>query len=186
MPVLEREADMEKIRHPIKTSPRLRSPEKRQKACSAGYWSAIQIRYQKAGKTVHEHTLFLVKSSSSTNRSINQSIIFWCGDFFAELHIGEQVDLLAVQSKLEQVAFKTEMEGNYYRNPFTEHGLKPQSSTAVIQSLMEANGSFRSSRRELPHGRGTLKTVTGDFIYSGDWRRGSVRLLLSPGLIIIK
>ena len=78
--------------------------------------------------------------------------------------------MLAVQSKLDEVTFKckTRMECNYARNPFSNQPLEPSTNIDVLH--------FSSASVEIaPHGRGTLETTTGDFIYSGDWCRGTAR-----------
>ena len=98
-------------------------------------------------------------------------------DFFSELRSEEEVDMLAVQSKLDEVTFKckTRMECNYARNPFSNQPLEPSTNIDVLH--------FRSALVEiLPHGRGILETTTGDFIYSGDWCRGTARHFCSFGI----
>jgi len=96
-----------------------------------------------------------------------------------ELHVGGQVNMLVVQSKLEAITLKTKIECDYARNPFTNQHLKPSTSEDVIQRMSVDKRPFGtgadggvSSPRELPHGRGILESATGEFIYSGDWREG--------------
>ena len=84
--------------------------------------------------------------------------------YFSESKCEERVDMLAVQSKLDEVTFKTQMGCNYARNPFSNQPLQLSTSIDVLHFV-----------GLLPHGRGTLETTTGDFIYSGDWCRGTGR-----------
>ena len=92
--------------------------------------------------------------------------------------------MLTVQSKLEAVTFKTKMECNYAQNPFTSQQLKPSTSEDILQHIsvdkvpsdLEPDGGACSGR-ELPHGRGTLRTATGEFIYSGDWYKGKTQFV---------
>lgn len=91
-----------------------------------------------------------------------------------------QVNILAVQSAVEGIAFKSKMVCNYVRNPFTSQQLKASTTKDVVQHISEdkrplnirAVNSVARSQRELPHGYGSLKTVTGKLVYSGDWRKG--------------
>ena len=101
---------------------------------------------------------------------------------FAELHTGGQVNILAVQSKLETIAFKTKMECSHAQNPFTNHQPKPSTTEDVVQhissdkrSLSVGADSGSRTLRNVPHGRGKLKTVTGEMVYSGEWCKGKVR-----------
>ena len=85
-----------------------------------------------------------------------------------------------VQSKLEAITLKTKMECSYTRDPFSSKHLKPSTSEDILQyipphrhvSILGGEGGDSCSLREFPHGRGILKTATGEFIYSGDWCRG--------------
>lgn len=95
----------------------------------------------------------------------------------SDLYTNRKVDMREVQSKLEAITFKTKMECSYARDPFSSKHLKPSTSEDLLQhippdrhvSFLEADSC---SLRELPHGRGILKTATGEFIYSGGWFRG--------------
>ena len=90
--------------------------------------------------------------------------------------------MLAVQADLEGIVFKSKMLCDHARNPFTSEQLKASSSEDVIQHTSEEKGPFSvravnsgvCSQRKLPHGYGSLKTVTGKVIYSGDWRKGEL------------
>ena len=105
---------------------------------------------------------------------------------FAELHIEGQVNILAVQSKLEAIAFKTKMECSHAKNPFTDHQPKTLTTEDVVQHIssdkplfsVEADGGSRSLR-DVPHGHGKLETVTGEVVYNGDWCKGKRTTLLS-------
>ena len=95
----------------------------------------------------------------------------------SDLYTSGKVDMREVQSKLEAITFKTKMECSYARDPFSSKHLKPSTSEDLLQHIPpRRHVSFQvadsCSLRELPHGRGILKTVTGEFIYSGDWFRG--------------
>ena len=88
--------------------------------------------------------------------------------------------MLAVQADLEEIVFKSKMVCDHARNPFTSEELKASSSEDVIHhismekrpfSVREAN-SRACGQRKLPHGYGSLKTVTGKLIYSGYWQKG--------------
>ena len=90
--------------------------------------------------------------------------------------------MLAVQADLEEIVFKSEMVCDHARNPFTSEELKASSSEDVIHhismekrpfSVREAKVNSRAcGQRKLPHGYGSLKTVTGKLIYSGYWQKG--------------
>lgn len=96
-----------------------------------------------------------------------------------------EVKMLAVQSALEEIAFKTKMVCNHARNPFTSQQLKASTTEDVIQHISEdkrplnirAVNSVACFQRKLPHGNGSLKTVRDKIIYSGDWRKGKSFLL---------
>ena len=88
--------------------------------------------------------------------------------------------MLAVQTDLEEIVFKSKMLCDHARNPFTSEELKASSSEDVIQHISKEKGPFSvravnsgaCSHRKLPHGFGSLKTATGKVIYSGDWQKG--------------
>ena len=103
---------------------------------------------------------------------------------FAELYVKGQVNMMAIESKLAEIAFKTKMECNYARNPFTNQNLEPSTSEDVLQHMSADERSFSDgadgsacSLRQLPHGCGTLKTATGEFVYSGGWCIGKRKRL---------
>ena len=91
-----------------------------------------------------------------------------------------QINMLAVQADLEEIVFKSKMLCVHARNPFTREQLKASSSEDVIQHISEEKRPFRvravnrraCSQRKLPHGYGSLKTLTDKLIYSGYWRKG--------------
>ena len=93
-----------------------------------------------------------------------------------------QINMLAVQADLEEIVFKNKMLCDHARNPFTSEQVEASSSEDVIQHISEEKGPFSvravnigaCSQRKLPHGYGSLKTVTGKVIYSGDWRKGKM------------
>lgn len=102
--------------------------------------------------------------------------------FFQDLYSEELVNMFSVQSKLEDIAFKKKMECSYARNPYTNHQLRQATSEDVVQHIsrnensfnMVTNGGDADNVRELPHGRGKLKTVTGEVVYNGEWCKGKV------------
>ena len=98
---------------------------------------------------------------------------------YTELHGGRQVNMLTVQSKLEEIVFKTKMECNYARDPYTKGNFKASTSEDVLQHTSAIKGPFgvgtACSPRKLPHGCGTLETATGEIIYSGDWLKGKIK-----------
>ena len=99
----------------------------------------------------------------------------------SDLYTNRKVDMREVQSKLEAITFKTKMECSYARDPFSSKYLKPSTSEDLLQHIPpRRHVSFQEadscSLREFPHGRGILKTATGEFIYSGDWCRGKKKL----------
>ena len=97
-----------------------------------------------------------------------------------------QVNMLAVQSEVEDISFKTKMVCSHARNPFTCQQLKASTTEDVVQHISEDKrplstrtvNSAACSQRELPHGLGTLKTVAGKLVYSGDWRKGMTGLVV--------
>ena len=87
--------------------------------------------------------------------------------------------MLAIESKLDVIAFKKKMECGYARNPFSSQDIKASSNEDVLQHLNKHPFIQGANRvRELPHGRGTLKSATGDLIYTGDWCRGTIYFYL--------
>lgn len=94
--------------------------------------------------------------------------------FFTELFTRRDINMLAVESTLDVIAFKKKMECGYARNPFSSEAIKASSNKDVLQHLNKRPFIQGANRvRELPHGRGTLKSATGKLIYSGDWCRGT-------------
>lgn len=93
-----------------------------------------------------------------------------------------QINVLDVQADLEEIVFKSKMLCDHARNPFTSEQLMASSSEDVIQHISEEKGPFSvqavnngaCSQRKLPHGHGSLKTVTGKVIYSGEWQKGEM------------
>lgn len=90
----------------------------------------------------------------------------------------DKVDMLEIQSKLDEITLKTKLECNYVRNPYSGQHLKPSTSTDVLRHILRKrpfslgfDGDF-ASVRELPHGRGTLKTTSDELLYTGDWCKG--------------
>lgn len=91
-----------------------------------------------------------------------------------------QVNILTVRSDLEEIAFKTKMPCYYARNPYTNQEVKAITSDDVLHHVCQDERPLSSrtvkvgtsGQRELPHGFGTLKTVTGKLLYKGDWCRG--------------
>lgn len=87
--------------------------------------------------------------------------------------------MLTVQSKLEEIVFKTKMKCDYARDPFTKGNFKASTSEDVLQHTSAVKGPFgvgtACSPRKLPHGRGNLETATGESIYSGDWLKGKIK-----------
>lgn len=72
------------------------------------------------------------------------------------------------QFELGDISFKTKMECNFVRNPFaTPQHVKVSTSEDVLHCPFSSALST-----ELPHGYGSLKTVTGKLIYSGFWYKG--------------
>lgn len=101
-------------------------------------------------------------------------------------------DILAMQSFLEEVAFKNSMQCGYARNPFTNKKLKASTTEDVVQhvyhDILPFSGTAvtnynSSSQRKLPHGHGSLKTVMGETVYTGDWCKGK-RDGMGKGLIL--
>lgn len=91
-----------------------------------------------------------------------------------------QLNMLTVLSKLEEIAFRTKMPCYYARNPFTSQEVKAITSDDVVHHVCQDKRPFSkavsiraSGQRELPHGYGSLKTVTGKLLYTGDWCRGN-------------
>lgn len=100
-------------------------------------------------------------------------LLFLC--FYAEVQTNAQVNMLAVQYDLEEIAFNTKMDCGYARNPFSSQLLKVSSSVDVIHHTslkVRGNSAVGAGKRVLPNGRGSLKTVTGKLVYSGEWRKG--------------
>ncbi|CAH3025695.1 unnamed protein product [Porites evermanni] len=102
------------------------------------------------------------------------------GTASSDLYSEGLVNMVSVQSKLEDIAFKKKMECSYARNPYTNHQLRQATSEDVVQHIsrnknslnMVTNGGDAHNVRELPHGRGKLKTVTGEVVYNGEWCKG--------------
>lgn len=111
-------------------------------------------------------------------------VMSWFTHFFSESPTvtEPQINMLSVQADLEEIVFKSKMSCDHARNPFTSEQLKASSSQDVVQHISEEKGPFsvRSvnngacSQRKLPHGYGSLKTVTDKVIYSGEWRKGEM------------
>jgi len=114
-------------------------------------------------------------------------VVFLFTYFFSESPevTAPQINMLAVQADLEEIVFKSKTFCDHARNPFTSEQLKASSSEDVIQHISEEKGPFSvravnsgaCSQRKLPHGYGSLKTVTGKVVYSGDWRKGENDLI---------
>lgn len=87
-----------------------------------------------------------------------------------------QVKMPTTNANLEEIALKTRMLCYYARNPFTSYQVKAMTSKDVLQCLCQVDGPLSSQvvngQRKLPHGRGSLKAVTGRLLYRGDWCRG--------------
>lgn len=127
-----------------------------------------------------------LKESQPLDLKKGFTLLFSVVSLFTSLSIesptvtGPPVNMLAVETELEDIVFKTKMLCNHARNPFTSQQLKASSSEDVIQHVSEDKRPFSvravnngaCSQRQLPHGYGNLKTVTGKVVYSGDWRKG--------------
>ena len=110
-----------------------------------------------------------------------------CPCYFTE---SRQVNILTVRSDLEEIAFKTKMPCYYARNPYTNQEVKAITSDDVLHHVCQDERPLSSrtvkvgtsGQRELPHGFGTLKTVTGKLLYKGHWCRGNLhwRDILTP------
>lgn len=97
--------------------------------------------------------------------------------FFAEVQTEAGVNMVAVQADLEEIAFKNRMECSYARNPFSsQRHFQVSTSEDVIQHVTTVRDKnpfcVGTAVRQLPHGHGNLKTVTGKLLYSGKWRKG--------------
>ena len=81
----------------------------------------------------------------------------------------EQADLednsMAVQYELEEIAFENKLECSYARNPFTSIQYRASTNKDVLHRVS-------GKRAQLPHGRGSLRTVKGKLVYTGQWRKG--------------
>lgn len=90
-----------------------------------------------------------------------------------------QDNMQTVGANLEEIALKTTMLCHYARNPFTSFQVKAMTSKDALKCVCQVNGPVTSQavsevrgQRKLPHGYGSLKTVTGRLLYRGDWFRG--------------
>ena len=81
----------------------------------------------------------------------------------------EQADLednsMAVQYELEEIAFENRLECSYARNPFTSIEYRASTNKDVLRRVS-------GKRTQLPHGQGSLRTVKGKLVYTGQWRKG--------------
>lgn len=116
------------------------------------------------------------------------SSLFTCFFNFLESHTDPQGNTLAVRSELEEITFKTGMECNYARNPFTcQHVMVSAASEDVVQHIPQEKRPLSSaaclSERLLPHGHGSLKTEAGKLIYCGDWKKGKTNLMVFSDMI---
>ncbi|XP_022782765.1 uncharacterized protein LOC111323609 isoform X2 [Stylophora pistillata] len=109
-----------------------------------------------------------------------------------EMKSKPRADNLAMQSFLEEVSFKNSMQCGYVRNPFTNKQPKASTTEDVVQHVYHDKLLFSgaavtnynaSSQRKLPHGHGSLKTVMGETVYTGDWCKGK-RDGVGKGLIL--
>lgn len=92
-----------------------------------------------------------------------------------------KVNMVSVQSKLEDIAFKKKMECSYAKNPYTNHQLRLAISEDVVQHISTNNNLFNAGTNGgddsvcvLPHGQGKLKTLSGEMVYNGEWCKGKV------------
>ncbi|XP_068696848.1 uncharacterized protein [Montipora foliosa] len=91
----------------------------------------------------------------------------------------ELAHFLVLQSKFEEMTLKKKVDCIYARNPYCNGQHIPATSEDILQGT-NVQSSFRSGAsaytkwcsRNIPHGHGTLKTSSGEHIYSGDWCRG--------------
>ena len=90
-----------------------------------------------------------------------------------------QDNMQTVGANLEEIALKTTMLCCYARNPFTSFQVKAITSKDALKCICQVNGPVTSQavsevrgQQKLPHGYGSLKTVTGRLLYRGDWFRG--------------
>ena len=72
---------------------------------------------------------------------------------------------MAVQYELEEIAFENKLECSYARNPFTSIQYRASTNKDVLHRVS-------GKRAQLPHGRGSLRTVKGKLVYTGQWRKG--------------
>lgn len=92
-----------------------------------------------------------------------------------------KVNMVSVQSKLEDITFKKKMECSYAQNPYTNHQLRLAISEDVVQHMSTNNNWFNAGTNGgdesvcvLPHGQGKLKTLSGEMVYNGEWYKGKV------------
>ena len=106
--------------------------------------------------------------------------------FIAELNCEEVADFLLVQSKFEEITLKNKMDCTYARNPFSDEQPKMATNedvlrgTSVRPSFMSGTDEFIINFvwRDIPHGSGSLKTPSGEPLYSGDWCEGTANLII--------
>ena len=99
----------------------------------------------------------------------------------------ELADFLLVKSKFEEMTpiNKNKMDCTYARNPFSNK--QPQRATNedilrgtdVRPPRLTGTDEFTDSWiwRDIPHGSGSLKTPSGEPIYSGNWFEGTGNIL---------
>ena len=104
----------------------------------------------------------------------------------AELNCEELADFLLVQSKFEEITLKNKMDCTYARNPFSYRQPKMATNEDVLQGtnvrplFVSGTDAFIISCvwRDIPHGSGSLKTPSGEPVYSGDWCEGTGNYLI--------
>ena len=105
----------------------------------------------------------------------------------AELNCKELADFLLVKSKFEERALinRNKMDCTYARNPFSNKQPGWATNEDILQgtnvppSIAAGTNEFTDNWfwRDIPYGSGSLKTPSGEPIYSGDWCEGTGDIL---------
>ncbi|XP_067050295.1 uncharacterized protein [Acropora muricata] len=129
------------------------------------------------------HNLTMVNNTSSEEAVlISQRKRLSCLNNIEELNCKEFADFLLVKSKFEERTLinKNKMDCTYARNPFSNKQPRRATNEDILQgrnvrpSILAGSNEFTDNWfwRDIPHGSGSLKTPSGEPIYSGDWCEG--------------